>query len=85
MLGIFFVQLLQHPVLQAEIPGTFVRLVVQQHQAGLQPEQQIEDAFGVPVDEGGGHAEYLVGDPGQFRHSLSLRTLATVLVQPVYD
>ena len=85
LFGILFVHFFQHPVLQAEIPGAFVRLVIQQHQASLQPEQQIEDAFGVPVDEGGGHAEHFVGDPGQFRHGLPLGALAAVLVQLVHD
>lgn len=44
-----------------------------------------EDALGVPIDEGGGHAEHFIGDPGQFRHSLSLGAFAAVLVQLVYD
>ena len=52
---------------------------------GFKPEQQVEDALCVAIDEGGCHTDHLIGDACQLCHSLSLSAFTGILVQLIDD
>ena len=55
------------------------------HKAGTDPVEQVENAGGVAVDEGGGHADDPVRHGEDLRHSVALAAVVVVLVELVHN
>ena len=70
-----------HTILIAKMLGSSIRLAVRHHLRRGQPEQEVEDAGGVAVDEGGGHAHHLFRRPRDLCHSVPLAAVLGVLVK----
>ena len=85
ILLVLLIGVLHHAVLRVKFGGGAVGLAVLHHKVGADPVEQVEDAGGVAVDEGGGHPDDPVRHREDLRHGVALAAVVVVLVEFVHN